>query len=69
MEQLTNRTRDALIVTSFQFLVIIFLGIPAGIGLNYMFHLGNFEIAIFGAVIGLFVANLFDIQAFGRVSP
>lgn len=69
MEKLSNRIKDALVITSFQALVIIILGIPIGLGLAQLFGMSTFETVMTGATTGLFIANLFDIQAFGRVSP
>ncbi len=69
MGSFTDRLKDALFVTILQALVVVILGVPLGYSLSFVFGLGASEAIVLSAVVGLFIANLLDIQEYGRVSP
>ncbi|MGI9371958.1 MAG: hypothetical protein ACR2OJ_05635 [Hyphomicrobiales bacterium] len=69
MGSFVDRIKDALFVTVLQALVVVILGVPFGYSMSFLFGLGASEVVVLSAVTGLFIANLLDIQEYGRVSP
>lgn len=69
MGSFVDRIKDALFVTVLQALVVVILGVPFGYSMSFLFGLGASEVVVLSAVAGLFIANLLDIQEYGRVSP
>lgn len=64
-----GRLADAAIVTLMQGLVVGVLGIPVALFLAKILGLGVVEVFVVSGAIGLFLANLMDIQEFGKTAP